>query len=286
MKDFIQSLFAYNRRQQRGIVALLLILIIALAVRFYIATLPSDKIVLEDTSPYQAHVDSIKKVLQRRKDTIYAFNPNFITDYRGYKLGLSVEELDRLFRFRESGKFINSKRDFKEVTGVSDRWLDSISPYFKFPDWVINPRKKRSFVPFKDRKIVRTDINLASAAQLRKVYGIGPALSKRLVEERNRLNSFIAMEQIAGVYGISDSTMIQIQKHFYLNPPAGFKKLALNTATRDQLLTIPYFNDYLVDGLIKQRRLRDGFESWEKVMLTSRFPQEKLPLIQLYLTLD
>jgi DNA uptake protein ComE-like DNA-binding protein len=80
--------------------------------------------------------------------------------------------------------------------------------------------------------------------------------------------------------------MLELRKHFFITPRAGFKKYALNTATRDELSTIPYFNDYLIDKLIEQRTLRDGFKSWDKVLLTSRFPQEKLALIQLYLTLD
>ncbi len=97
---------------------------------------------------------------------------------------------------------------------------------------------------------------------------------------------FVDMSQVAGVYGIQDSTMTRIREHFFLTVPADFEKVSLNSADRDALLSIPYFNDYLVDELIKQRTLRDGFNSWDKVVLTSRFPQEKLPLIQLYLTLD
>jgi DNA uptake protein ComE-like DNA-binding protein len=96
----------------------------------------------------------------------------------------------------------------------------------------------------------------------------------------------VDISQVRGVYGLTDSTMIQLKKHFYVTPPSGFLKIALNTATEEELLSIPYFDDYLVEKLVEQRTLRDGFKSWDKVMLTSRFPQEKLGLIQLYLSLD
>ncbi len=45
-----------------------------------------------------------------QKDTfkIYPFNPNFITDYKGYTLGLSITEIDRLHKFRKKDEFVNS----------------------------------------------------------------------------------------------------------------------------------------------------------------------------------
>lgn len=284
----IKSLFAFDKKQQRGIFVLMILLVITLATYFYIKQLPKEVLVLGDTSAYQNKVDSLAAVQQSRRDTIYPFNPNYITDYRGYKLGLSVEEIDRLHRFRESGKWVNSKKDFQKVTRVSNQWLDSISPYFKFPEWVTNPKKSytSNYASYEDRKVVAKDINGASQDELKKVYGIGPALSGRIIKERERLKGFIDISQVSGVYGLTDSTMTQLKKHFYVTPPLSFKKIALNTATQEELLTIPYFNDYLVEKLIEQRTLRDGFKSWDKVLLTSRFPQEKLGLIQLYLTLN
>lgn len=286
--SLLKSLFAFDKKQQRGIFVLMLLLIIFLSGYLYLKSKPKTALIIEDTSSYQSKLDSIAVIQKRRRDTIYPFNPNYITDYRGYKLGLNVEEIDRLHRFRESGNFINSKRDFQKVTQVSDQWLDSISPYFKFPDWVANPNKsfKNNYTTYRNQKIVAKDINTASADELKKVYGIGPALSNRIIKERERLKGFIDISQVRGIYGLTDSTIIQLNKHFYVTPPAKFKKIALNTATEEELLSIPYFDDYLVEKLMEQRTLRDGFKSWDKVLLTSRFPQEKLGLIQLYLTLN
>ena len=285
--NLFKSLFAFDTRQRRGIFILILLLVIVLAVRFYI-NIDHDETPLEYSinEEYQQKVDSIKRSRAAKRDTIYPFNPNYITDYRGYKLGLSLEELDRLSRFRESGKFINSPAEFQEVTQVSTQWLDSISPYFKFPAWV-NNRNLNNYKTIDANKPSKPrDLNKATADQLKEVYGIGPALSKRIIEERSRLGGFVDMQQVRAIYGLTDSTTTRIKEKFYISKNSNVKLIALNQASKDELLSIPYFNDYLVNELIKQRTLRDGFNSWDEVMLTSRFPEEKLPLIQLYLTLD
>jgi DNA uptake protein ComE-like DNA-binding protein len=285
----LKSLFAFDKKQQRGILFLMILLILVLGGFTYLKNRPSINLVVIDSTDHQAKIDSLKAAASRKKDTIYAFNPNYITDYRGYKLGLSLKEIDKLHRFRESGKFVNSASDFQEVTGVSSKWLDSIAPHFKFPAWVTNANngKKKNFTSSRFNKaIVIKDINTATALELRKVYGIGPALSGRILIERDRLGGYIDIMQVREVYGLTDSTVTQLKKHFFIKKQTGFDKIALNTATREDLLSIPYFNDYLVNELIKQRKLRDGFSDWKKVMLTSRFPEEKLQLIQLYLTLD
>jgi DNA uptake protein ComE-like DNA-binding protein len=287
MNNF-KALFMFDTKQQKGLFVLICLLSLAIAFYAYRVTRPEPTLQLVDTSAYQVKIDSLQLVANRRKDTIYPFNPNYITDYRGYKLGLSTAQLDRLFRFRESGKWVNSAQDFKTVTQVDQRWLDSISPYFKFPEWVTNAKSSKSYNTYSNspRTIVAKNINAATQEDITKVYGIGPAISGRIVKERERLNGFLDMMQVRAVYGMSDSTMVKFKEHFYITAPAGFKKVALNTASQEELSSIPYINDYLASELIKQRTLRDGFKTWDKVILTSRFPEEKLALIQLYLTLD
>ncbi len=277
----------FDRKQQKGLLLLICLLIAAIAFYYYSVSRPVASLNLVDTTAYQLQLDSLRKVSGVKKDTIYMFNPNYLTDYRGYKLGLTTAQLDRLFSFRESGKWINSAQDFKTVTQVDQQWLDSISPYFKFPEWVKNSNNQASYARANGfKKVVAQNLNSATAEDITRVYGIGPAISGRILKERERLNGFIDMLQVRSVYGMTDSTMVRFKEHFYITPPREFKKIALNRATLDELSSIPYINDNLASELIKQRTLRDGFISWDKVMLTSRFPQEKLPLIQLYLTLD
>ena len=82
--------------------------------------------------------------IENRKPKMYPFNPNYITDYKGEQLGMSLLEIDRLLAFRENNKFVNSKDEFQKVTKVSDSLLHKIAPYFKFPEWVVKKDKQSS----------------------------------------------------------------------------------------------------------------------------------------------
>ncbi|MEO1486232.1 MAG: hypothetical protein AAFU57_10805 [Bacteroidota bacterium] len=78
-------------------------------------------------------LDSLKQaVIQERKAEIYPFNPNYLTDFKAYTLGISPEEVDRLFAFRKNGEYIQSTAQFQEVTQVSDSLLFTLQLYFKF----------------------------------------------------------------------------------------------------------------------------------------------------------
>jgi len=58
MKNF-KSLFAFDRKQQRGIFVLMLFLIVVLACFFYVKQMPKKALVLENTAVYQRKVDSL-----------------------------------------------------------------------------------------------------------------------------------------------------------------------------------------------------------------------------------
>jgi hypothetical protein len=74
----------------------------------------------------QAGVDSMKNNDKDKVKKIYLFNPNFITDYKGYKLGMSVAEIDRLLEFRKGDKYVNSAAEFQKITKVSDSLLKTM----------------------------------------------------------------------------------------------------------------------------------------------------------------
>ncbi|MFT6749256.1 MAG: hypothetical protein ACJAQ1_001191, partial [Flavobacterium sp.] len=129
----------------------------------------------------QKIIDSIANTSKTTKYKIYPFNPNFINDFKGYQLGMSTKEIDRLLAFRKLGKFANSPKEFQQVTKISDSLLQAMQPYFKFPDWVNqknNPNYrtnyKTNWKEFPKKEALKImDINQANKEDLMKISGIG-----------------------------------------------------------------------------------------------------------------
>ena len=130
--------FSYKRDERIGLLLLVFFMVVVQFIYSYVdfssVTKPSKEEL--DWLSLQTEIDSLKQNNKVKEYRIYPFNPNFLTDFKGYKLGMSVAQIDRLFAYRKMGKFVNSPEEFQSVTKVSDELLEKISPYFKFPEWV------------------------------------------------------------------------------------------------------------------------------------------------------
>ena len=236
----------------------------------------------------QYEIDSLKKTTVEKKYEIKPFNPNFITDYKGYVLGISVDELNRLQAFRRQGKFVNSAQEFQEVTQVSDEVLNKISPYFKFPDWVKNKNNSKEgkyqfFENKKARVIVKKDINLASKEDLMAVYGIGDKISDIILKEKEKFGMFAALEQLQFVWGVSPEAFEDLQKRFFIGENLELKKININSSNTKALAAFPYFNYAFAKEIVTYRSMHGEIKKIEDLTKINNCPQEKLKLIALYL---
>src|SRR5690606_36678480 len=129
----LKSYFMFSSGHRNGIFILLVIIfvlqIIILNFRsistFFVKD--SDEQTKTKWLAFQQKIDSLKLQKSEREVKLYPFNPNYITDYKGYMLGMTVEEIHRLHQFPTAGKLDNSVSDFKNVTKVSASLLNKIS---------------------------------------------------------------------------------------------------------------------------------------------------------------
>jgi DNA uptake protein ComE-like DNA-binding protein len=199
---------------------------------------------------------------------------------------MSIEEIDRLLNFRKTNQYVNSASEFQKVTQVSDSLLNAISPYFKFPDWV-NKSKAKSYKPFEKKieKLVPLDINLATKEDLIKIYGIGPALSDRILKQKELFGGFVSMKQMDDVWGLSPEVIENLNKHFKIASLPKIKKIDINNSSIKELLLFPYFKYALAKAIVTYRSMNGDFKNFEDLTRINGFPIEKLDIIILYLYL-
>lgn len=286
----LKSHFRYTKRQRNGIFFLLLI-IISLQVGFFFTDFSSEKTIdfsSKEIAMFQHEMDSLKTIaLENIIPKIYPFNPNFITDYKGYQLAMSVEEIDKLHAFREKGDYINSAKQFKEITKVSDSLLNKISPYFKFPEWVASKNKnsnsKNEFVNTVKKVIVRQDINVAKASDLRIVNGIGEKLADRIITYRTKLQGFSFDNQLYEVWHLDKEVVAKVLQHFEVMEPPKIQKININEATFKQVLAIVYIDYELTKKIFNYKDEVAEIQSIEELKQIADFPLEKFDRIALYL---
>ena len=243
---------------------------------------------------FQSQIDSLKAIeIENRKPKIYPFNPNYITDYKGEQLGMSLMEIDRLLAFRKTNKFVNSKNEFQKVTKVSDSLLDKISTYFKFPDWVVKRSEQNAKSSITSTKVKNsylkktistTDINKATAEDLRTISGIGPAFSERIIKYRSKLQGFSFESQLNEVWGLDKEVVEKVVSIFKIIEKPTIKKVNVNTVTFKELLINPYIDYELCKKIFNYRDEVAELQDISELKNIDDFPLKLYDRIVLYLS--
>ena len=289
----LKSHFWYTKSQRNGIL-FLLASIIGLQLLFHFINFGDNRLVTPNQAKmsfYQHQLDSLKKIsLEDKKYTIYPFNPNYISDHKGYQLGMKIKEIDRLLAHRNKRLFVNSAKEFQEVTKISDSLLQAISPYFKFPEWVQkkNREKKERFtVTTKTKKnisdITSSDINEATPYDFTLVKGVDEYLSERIIKYRSKLQGFSFSEQLFEVWGLEKEVADNILQVFSIQKKPRITKINVNTASFKEVLSNPYIDYELCVQIFGYKDEVAELQSISEIKNIEGFPIEKYDRIVLYL---
>jgi len=283
--NFFKSHFSYNKRQRNGIFFLLLIIVSLQLVFFFFDF--SSKNVVDNSSleivAFQKEMDSLRLAqVENSKPKIYPFNPNYITDFKGYQLGMSVEEIDKLLAYRKKGLFADSAKQFQQVTGVNDSLLATISPFFKFPEWVSSKKKKVFKKPSKEILVVK-DINQVTAKDLKIVNGIGDKLSARIISYRDKLQGFSFNNQLYEVWYLDTLVANKVLTRFQVVEPPIIQKINVNTASFKEVLAIVYLDYELTKKIFNYKDEVAEIQSIDELKKIEGFPLDKFDRIALYL---
>lgn len=292
----LKSHFKFSKQERSGIFFLLGIIVVLQVILYGVKNAsPGAEDNLSVDTETQVRIDSLKqKALQKESIKLFPFNPNYISDYKGYTLGMSLEEIDRLHAYRTKNKFVNSAKEFQKVTQVSDTLLNRIAPFFKFPDWTkASPPDNHAPQVFntKDEQGKNNessqikDLNTVTAAELRVVYGIGDKLSKRIVKFRDRLGGFFSNDQLYDVYGLEPEVVQRTLKRFKVMSQPQVVKININTASANEISELIYISKTLAVKIVGYRKNNGAFNSFGELKKIEGFPTHKIDRIKLYLAL-
>ena len=286
--NLFKSHFWHHKGQRNGVFLLgVVVLFFQLVIVFIdFSSEGIENINTTDAAVFYKQIDSLKVIrFASKKFKKHPFNPNYITDGKGAELGMSLDAIDRLLAYRKTGKFVNSKRAFQKVTGISDVLLEKISPFFKFPDWVIEVNRNKKRTPSEKvlTKITTTDLNKATASDLRTVVGVGAVFSERIIKYRSKLQGFSMQRQLYEVWGLEEEIADKVVAVFKVLKLPNIQKLNVNTVTFKELLKTPYINYELCKKIFEYRDSVAELQSISELKNITGFPLDLYERIVLYL---
>jgi len=130
--------------------------------------------------------------------------------------------------------------------------------------WLRIPEEKKTVIQRK-KIVILEDINTADSLSLMDVYGIGPALARRIILFRNRLGGFASMNQLSEVYGLDSTVVRRLRRQFEVRP--GFEpiQLDLQTISFDELARHPYLSRRQAQAILAYRS-QHGLASAQELM--------------------
>ena len=129
------------------------------------------------------------------------------------------------------------------------------------------------------------ELNSADTLDLQQLFGIGPAFARRIVKYRQLLGGFVDKRQLLEVYGMDEERYRGFADQLQLDSTL-IIKIALNSATIDDLKRHPYIDYYQAKALVRYREQAGPFQKTEELLKVNLIDTEFVTKIEPYIQLN
>lgn len=189
------------------------------------------------------------------------FNPNTIAKEGLLSLGLPEKIVDRMIKFRNAGGQFFQPEELKKVYGMKEEWVEQLLPWMEVikkkrgTPAEIELRKKKT----KKKENPITDINKANFEDWQKLWGVGNYYADKIMDYREKLGGFIAVEQILEIKELPDSVKQSILPA--LRTSDIFRKLKINHASTKEMAMHPYISWKEAKAIYNYRKEHGSFNA-------------------------
>ncbi len=113
-----------------------------------------------------------------------------------------------------------------------------------------------------NKPIYKRNLNKALATNLKKIRGIGPVLSERIINYGYSLNGYSDINQLYRVYGLDSIVVDRIKEAFEIKSDT-IIPMNIRLASEEELSTLPYLSASEIEWLISLRNRPEGLGSKE-----------------------
>lgn len=277
----LKEFFVFSRSDQNGIIALLFVIVLLLAFRYFLFS-ESKSVSVEFDEDVQKKITQFESSLHKKDrttsrtdmdftgqtDTLFSFDPNTATRHTLETLGWTERQITNLKKYLKAGGAIREKEELKQIYGVSSSFYKKLAPYISLKsqesgkqDTTIGPERNASLKEAESSNHGSRNINInrADTTSLKRIKGIGSVFAKRIIKYRELLGGFMRKSQLLEVYGLKESTYNQIKTSIHIDSTA-LQKMSVNAADFTTLIRHPYLDEYAVKGIMAYRKQQERIQ--------------------------
>ena len=299
-----RDLFSFSRRERRGIIALLVIIILLIAIRANIHLIlpsPGENVDTEFFVEVEKFLQSgntetpderiapdfeISKQITEEKTPskpatkqLFYFDPNTLNDSGWKQLGISDRQLKVINNYRQSGGRFFRKEDLRKIYGLDDQTYSRLEKYIRIDNRT--GEKVENSAPAKEELQV-IELNTADTFRLTLLRGIGPVYARRICKYRDLLGGFVSKKQLKEVYGITED-LVSINDTIISIDREEINKIDVNKAKFADLIRHPYLNEYQTRAIIQYREYRKRINDLSELVSNNILDKETYQLMKPYL---
>lgn len=207
-----------------------------------------------------------------RESYLFSFNPNSINRSGWDSLGVRVSTINRVKKFLAKGGRFRKAEDLKKIYG-----FDSLK-YSELYSYIDIPKEKAV-------ETVLIDLNRADSIQLLALPGIGPYLSQRIINYREKLGGFYSMNQLVDVYGLKKSRVDSMCSSLKIDL-SRLRSINVNIATIGELSIHPYISYREASDILRLRKRRGQILDLESLRKKKIFQDSAFSRVKPYLSLE
>lgn len=242
----------------------------------------------DQKQPFKNNYSSYKKKDVSFKPTglLFEFDPNTIDEAGWKRLGLRDKTISTILNFRNKGGKFKTADDIEKIWGLFPDEAARLKPYVRIAAFQGDARNSnyKPYKPYEKPAIAVVDINVADSNALLALPGIGPKLSSRILQFRNKLGGFHSIEQVKETYALQDSVYQKIVPYLRLNK--GVTTININEATIDQLKAHPYIRYHLANAIVQYRTQHGAYQRIEDIKKIMIVDEETFTKMAPYLSVN
>ncbi len=301
MKRILKDYFTFSKKERIAVV-ILLFLIAAFIAAPYLADTEKQKPVIDnalherllklnqdssfsDSTKNKSAIINSDSLLD--KTELFVFDPNTIDSLQWKKLGLNNKIIATILNYRNKGGKFRVAEDIRKIWGLQKNDADRLIPFIQIQSVVDNYSFNHSKNNLSKQKTINTpiDINTASAEELMQLPGMNHSLPYRIINYREKLGSFVDLQQIKTVYGMTDSVYQMILPFFKIDLNT-IKKININMASEYELSLNPNINRNIAKAIVIYRQQHGNYQQLEDLKKIVFINEEMFQRIIPYLTIN